>query len=352
MSEAFVLILAGGGGTRLWPASRRSQPKQLLTLGGQETLLGATFRRASGLVGAANVFVVTAEDQADAIRSSVPQLPAAQIIVEPAPRNTGPAVVLGAVAIARRAGLDARIAVLPSDAYIGDEQSFLTAARTAFEHAKSSIVTIGIKPTAPETGYGYVAPGESAGNGAAHVDKFVEKPDRKRAEAYLEKGYLWNAGMFFLTVERLLTETRTHLPALGRIADGLLDTTQFEQAAEEEYVRAPSISIDFGIMEKASGIRVVPGDFGWNDVGSWSALSAVRDPDEKGNIAVGQTIALDTENSVIYSAEGAPLIAALGARDLIIVATRDAVLVSQRDQAQDVKKVVEALKQAGREDLV
>ncbi|HEY2900607.1 MAG TPA: sugar phosphate nucleotidyltransferase [Polyangia bacterium] len=357
MSSVFAIILAGGGGTRLWPASRRRRPKQLLALDGKESLLEAAARRASAVVGAANVLIVTAADQETQIRAALPTLAAQNILVEPQPRNTAAAVGLAAAAAARRAGLDAVLAVLPADPHIGDEAAFATAVRAAAAEASRTIVTIGITPTYPETGFGYVRVGAraaGAGGVAVHdVAAFVEKPDRPTAEAYLASGdYLWNSGMFFLTAGRMLEEARRHLPALGQMLDAFVVAPDFDAAVRARYATAPAVSIDYGIMEKASGIRVIPAAFGWNDVGSWAALPAMRPADERGNVVVGDAALIDGDGSVVYAEAGAPYVGVVGVRDLVVVATKDAILVIPKDRAQDVKQIVEAAKRAGRDDLL
>jgi mannose-1-phosphate guanylyltransferase len=352
-SSVYALILAGGGGTRLWPSSRRSRPKQLLTLGGKETLLAATFRRTSAVLDAKHTLVVTAADQADAVRRALPDLPAENLIAEPAARNTGPAVGLGAVMVARRAGLDARLAVLPSDAFIADEQAFGAVMEKAFEQAAETIVTVGIKPTRPETGYGYLQRGKLVRDGVYDVARFVEKPDAITAARYLSNGeFLWNAGMFFFTAERLLAEAKTHLPSLAAILQDIHAANDPQAAAEQRYPASPKISIDYGIMEKASGIRLVPGDFGWNDVGSWSALSDIRDKDGAGNVVSGDVVLSAVSGSVVVSEPGAPLIGVVGVDDLVVVATKDAVLVVRKDRAQEVRAIVEALSASKRGELL
>jgi mannose-1-phosphate guanylyltransferase len=352
-SEAFALILAGGGGTRLWPASRRSRPKQLLALGGDTSLLAGTFARVSRLLGADHTLVVTAVDQADAIRQALPELPADNLVAEPAARNTGPAVGLGAVAVARRAGDDARLAVLPSDAFIGDEAEFCRVMTVALDHAAETIVTIGIKPTRAETGYGYLQRGAEVRGGVYQVARFVEKPDLVKATAYLAAGdYLWNSGMFFLTAGRLMTEARQHMPTLADVLTEIRASANPAATAEARYPSLPKISIDYGIMEKASGIRVVPGDFGWNDVGSWSALSDIRDKDGAGNVVSGDVILSAVSDSVVVSEPGAPLVGVVGVDNLIVVATKDAVLVVHKDRAQEVRAVVDALAAGKRNELL
>jgi mannose-1-phosphate guanylyltransferase len=352
-SEAFALILAGGGGTRLWPASRRSRPKQLLALGGSESLIAATFARTSRIVGKERTLVVTAADQADAIRRALPDLPAENLVAEPAARNTGPAVGLGAVAAAARAGNDVRLAVIPSDAFIADEAEFGRVLTVALEHAAETIVTIGVTPTRPEIGYGYLQRGALVRAGVYDVARFVEKPDAATANRYLASGdYLWNSGMFFFTAQRLFDEAQRHMPDLAAILSEIRASADPTATAHARYPSAPKISIDYGIMEKASGIRVVPGDFGWNDVGSWSALADIRPKDTAGNVAVGDVILCDVAGSVVVSEPGAPLVGVVGADDLVVVATKDAVLVVKKDRAQEVRAVVDALTAAKRNELL
>jgi mannose-1-phosphate guanylyltransferase len=356
----FAVILGGGAGTRLWPSSRRARPKQLLSLGGPESLLAAAVRRARALVGVERTLIVTAADQEAAVRDQIVDLPPENILAEPVPRNTAAAVGLGAVEAARRAGPEAVIAVFPADPFIGDEPAFDRLVRVALAEACETITTIGIRPTHAETGFGYLRTGAQlprAGSDPVHdVGGFVEKPDLATAERYLASGeYLWNSGMFFLTAGRMFEETRRHLPALAALLDAAVaagDAKAAAAAIAAGYRDVPAISIDNGIMEKASGLRVVPGAFGWNDVGSWAALPAVRPPDARGNAVLGAATLIDGDGNIVVAEEGAPFVGVVGVRDLVVIATRDAILVVPKDKAQDVRKIVEAAKQAGRHDLL
>jgi len=246
--------------------------------------------------------------------------------------------------------------VLPADPYIGDEATFERLVRLAIREARDTIVTIGVRPTHAETGFGYIRLGAKLprdGADAVHdVGGFYEKPDRPTAERYVSSGeYLWNSGMFFLTARRMLEETRRHLPALGTLLDAAV-AGDAEAIIAKGYAAAPSISIDHGIMEKASGLRVIPGAFGWNDVGSWAALPALRAPDAQGNVVIGAASLIDGQGNIVLSDEGAPYVGVLGVSDLVVVATKDAVLVIPKERAQDVRRIVEAAKQSGRDDLL
>jgi mannose-1-phosphate guanylyltransferase len=349
VSARFVLILAGGGGTRLWPQSRRRRPKQFLPLlPDGETLLAASFDRVRPTVALSDIFVVTAADQVGEVRRVLPELPVANIVVEPRARNTAACVGLGALtALARDAS--ACCAVLPSDQHIADDAAFRRILDLAFARAESSarpIVTIGIKPTVPETGFGYLEPGDATASGAHLVRRFVEKPDRAAAERYVADGYLWNAGMFVFGARRMLDAIGQHLPALGALLERIAADPS---RCAELYPEAQAISIDYGVMEKlgAHEVECVPGDFGWNDVGSFSALAAILPQDAAGNATLGEAVTVDARNNVLVG-DGRRVIAAVGVADLVIVATDDAVLVIPKSRAQDVRQIVDALERTGR----
>jgi len=346
-----MLIMAGGGGTRLWPASRRKRPKQFLPLlpGGQ-TLLGATVERLSGIAPPERILVVTAADQVSEVARTAPSVPSSNIVIEPKARNTAACIGLGALEVLRRdpAGV---LAVIPSDQYATRLAPYRAAVQQALEVARRGVVvTIGITPTGPETGYGYIEMGAEQA-GARQVKRFVEKPDLPTAQRYVDSGhYLWNSGMFFFPARLILDKIGTHLPELGRV----LDEIQRDRGQTDVlYPTAPSISIDFSVMEKLSPteICVLPGDFGWSDVGSWTALPQVAPTDGQGNTSVGISTAIDASGNVLY-AEPGKLIAAVGVKDLVIVAAGDAVLVLPKSRAQDVKAIISALETGKRDSYL
>ena len=297
------------------------------------------------------ILVVTAASQVADVERTIPGLPRSNIVVEPQARNTAACIGLGALEILRR-DPEAVMAVVPSDQYVTQLEPFRAGVEQALDHARRGVVvTIGIRPTHPETGYGYIEMGEEGEGGAYEVRRFVEKPALPTAQSYFESGkYLWNSGMFFFRARRILDAIDTHLPALGRI---LGEIAHAPERVGELYPLAPSISVDYAVMEKLSPkeIHVVPGDFGWSDVGSWNALSAVADEDAARNTSVGSTAVIDATGNVLY-AEPGKLVAAVGVDDLVIVAAGDAVLVMPKSRAQDVKEIVRALERSRRESFL
>jgi mannose-1-phosphate guanylyltransferase len=351
--DAYVLIMAGGGGTRLWPASRKSRPKQFLPmLADGETLLGATVARVQGVVPPERILVVTAADQVSEVQRTAPSVPRENIVIEPKARNTAPCIGLGALEVLKRdpAGL---LAVLPSDQFIRDSHGFRACVEQALDVARGgAIVTIGIVPSHPETGFGYLELGDASERGARVVDRFVEKPDLPTAGKYVTSGrHLWNSGMFFFSARRLMQAVRTHLPELGEILHAI---EQRPADVDKLYPQAPSVSIDYGVMEKLprGDVFCVPGDFGWSDVGSWSALGELRPHDDAGNtIATENAVTVDARGNILYG-DGKRVIAAVGVEDLVIVATDDAVLVMPKSKAQQVRDVVKALESTNRKEFL
>ncbi|MCD0246714.1 mannose-1-phosphate guanylyltransferase/mannose-6-phosphate isomerase [Xanthomonas melonis] len=351
MSDVLPIILSGGSGTRLWPLSRESYPKQFLPLIGDKSMLQSTWLRAAPVAGHAPI-VVANEEHRFMAAEQLQQLgvkPSA-ILLEPKGRNTAPAIAVAALE-ATRDGADPLLLVLPSDHVIGNEAAFQAGVKVAAEAAaQGKLVTFGIKPTAPETGYGYIKAG--AGAGVSAVERFVEKPDLATAQGYLASGeYYWNSGMFLFRASRYLEELRKFHPA---IADACQQAWQngkrdadFTRLDKDAFAASPSDSIDYAVMEKTADAVVVPLDAGWNDVGSWSSLLDVSEQDAQGNAHHGDVIQLDCRNTYAY---GSRLIAMVGLEDVVVVETPDAVLVGHRDRIQEVKDVVGRIKTDGRSE--
>ncbi len=354
------VILSGGSGTRLWPLSRELYPKQLLPLTGERTMLQQTALRLEGLSASAPI-VVCNEAHRFLVAEQLRQLdinPRAMVL-EPAGRNTAPAIALAAHAALATAGAtqgtaadaDPVLLVLPADHVIRDVPAFQKAVRTALEAARAGrLVTFGIVPTSPEVGYGYIQRGV-AEDGVFRIARFVEKPSAERAGEFLAAGdYYWNGGMFMFRARRYLEELERHAPNIARAcraawegAKADLDFTRIDAAS---FASCPADSIDYAVMEKTSAAVVVPLEAGWSDVGSWSALHEASPADAHGNVSHGDVIAEDTQGCFLYSESR--LVSAVGLRDHVVVETKDAVLVAPRERVQDVKRLVHRLKEQGR----
>ena len=335
------MILAGGSGTRLWPASRRSRPKQLLALGPDGVPMVAAAAALGGQIGGvASVVIVTAESQAEATRALVPGV---EVVAEPVGRNTAAAIGLAAALLVAR-DPDAVLAILPADQHVTDRAGLARVLGIAMDAAEQGpIATVGITPSRVETGFGYLEIASTTPGTVTPVLRFVEKPDAETAAGYVASGrYLWNAGIFCARADRLLAELDAHLPGTGH---AVREIARNPAIAASVYPTLPSISIDHAVMEKASGIVTVPAAVGWDDVGSWAALPAVRGADAAGNTVVGNALVIDGGGNVIVTDD--LLVATVGVSDLVVVKSGDAILVIKKDQAQDVRKVIDALSARG-----
>lgn len=350
-----AVIMAGGRGERFWPKSRNNRPKQFLSLTSDgETMIQKTVKRLSPLVSAEDIFIVTNAAYADLVNDQLPDVPRENILCEPCARNTAPCIAFAAAIIQKKYG-DAMMLVLPSDHLIGYENIYIKTLQTAIRTAEegNNLVTIGITPAYPETGYGYINFGKEAGD-AYEVERFVEKPDLPTAKKYLASGkYLWNSGMFVWNASAIMYNMKQFMPEIHdgavRIGDSY-GTDSYEETLIKEFTAFTSESVDFGIMEKASDIYTIPGSFGWDDVGSWLAVERINETDDKKNYFDGDVIAVDSERTTVCG--GKRLVAAIGTRDIVIVDTDDVLLVCSKNNTQDVKKVIAQLKEHGRNDLV
>ena len=352
-----ALIMAGGRGERFWPKSRKNLPKQFLSLTDDgKTMLQLTVERILPLVALDDIFIVTNRDYKGLVLEQIPGLPEKNILCEPAGRNTAPCIGLGAVHIAKKYQ-DAMMFVLPSDHLIKFNKMFLSVLKDAIEVAekKSNLVTIGITPDYPETGYGYIKFDSHRVDGRADaVERFVEKPSLEVAKEYLvSEEYLWNSGMFIWKVSTILNNIKKYMPDayehLERIKSSIGMEDQ-QQVLEREFLKIESRSIDYGIMEKAEDIYILPGTFGWDDVGSWLAVERIKKSNEFGNVVDGNIITVNTHNCIIQGSR--KLIATVGLEDLIVVDTDDATLICAKDGAGDIKKVLENLKICNRDEYI
>ena len=352
-----AMIMAGGRGERFWPKSRKSLPKQFLSLTGDGvTMIQDTVHRILPLVDMEDIYIVTNRDYKELAMEQLPEILEENILCEPVGRNTAPCVGLAAMHISRKYD-DALMIVLPSDHLIKYNSMFLNVLRDACAVAEQgeNLTTIGITPNYPETGYGYIKfdPDQSLGR-AYGVECFVEKPDLKTARKYLaDESYLWNSGMFVWKTSTILSNMEQFLPktysGLVKIKDAI-GTEEQDAVLEAEFANMDSESIDYGIMEKAANIYVIPGTFGWDDVGSWLAVGRIRSTNEFGNAVQGNVITVETKNSIIEGTD--KLIAAVGLQDIIVVDTEDALLICDKGHAGDIKKVLENLRICNRNEYI
>lgn len=359
--KVYGVIMAGGGGTRFWPLSRRELPKQFLNLTGKDILVNETFDRLKQVADSKDIFVVTnamhAEKTLEMMQGRVED---DHILKEPAARNTAACIGYAAMEILKKYG-DGIMCIMPSDHYIKDEAEYAAVLRRGVSLAeqKDCLVTIGIRPEYPATGYGYIrsAQAQTADGSAGDyrlVEEFVEKPAEEVAKAYLAAGcYSWNSGMFIWKASLIMSYFQKLLPdiyeCLVRIGD-TMGTEKEGKTLAEVYPRIPKISIDYGIMERADRVIMLEGHFGWNDIGSFDTMEVLHDKDEKGNVKVGKCLLVDTEGTICYAKD--KLIAAAFVKDLIVVEAGDAVLVCPRQKAQEIRKIVESLEEQGETDYL
>ena len=351
--------MAGGGGTRFWPLSRQKTPKQLLNLSGKELMVNEAVERMATVIGKDNIFIVTADVQAPAmVEATKGKVLPKNILAEPAARNTAACIGYAAMEIVRKYG-DGVMIITPADHYIKDVPAlsdiFRKAILTAEEQDK--LVTIGLKPTFPSTGFGYIKYDPAIDGSVKPVVEFKEKPDEQTAKAYIESGrYAWNSGMFIWKASLILNKLEDYTPDiysdLITIGDAM-NTPKEQEVLRDVYPNIRKISIDYAVMEPSAAkgdVLVIPGDCGWNDVGSWDMMDILHKPDDNNNILIGDVVTVDVKDTVIFSSSRT--VTAVDVENIVIVETPDAIMVCRKDMAQDVKKIVDALNDAGRKDLL
>jgi mannose-1-phosphate guanylyltransferase len=358
MKHTYAVIMAGGVGTRLWPISRKKHPKHILPLLGEDTLFQSTLRRLDGLVSAEQILVVTTSEQAEQLKAQALQIPAGNFLLEPQPRGTAAVIGLAAAVLQKR-DPKAVMLVLPSDHFIRNGDLFHLVMRVAVRVACSgSLVTLGIKPTFPSTGYGYIQQGKALDEKfeypVYHVLRFTEKPDEAKARQMLAGGdHSWNSGMFVWSVDRILAEINRLMPDLAAALDRIgaaWNSPEQEAVLGSEWLNLETVTIDYGVMEHAENVAVLPaGGLEWSDVGSWDSLFDILLPDEGGNVVINSDhLPLETHDTLVYSSEK-KLIVTVGVDDLIVIDSGDALLICHRDQTQQVRQVIEKLKKTKRD---
>ena len=355
-----VVIMAGGKGERFWPKSRMNMPKQFLSLTDDgKSMIQHTVERLKGLVDIQNMYIVTNEIYKDLVLEHIPDIPKENIIIEPVAKNTAPCIGLAAIHIAKK-NPDSKMIILPSDHLIKFNEIFIDTLKIALDVVEKgdNLATIGITPNYPETGYGYInfTKGESFKDSANiyEVLGFVEKPNLEKAKEYLTSGeYLWNSGIFVWKASTILKNFKEYLPeiyeGLQKIGESI-NTEKYEEVLKKEFPNLPSESIDYGIMEKAKNIYVIPGNFGWDDVGSWLSLERINKTNQDGNVITGNVISIKTKNTIIQGSD--KLIATIGLEDIVIVDTDDVTLICHKDNTQEVKEIINNLKICNRNEYL
>lgn len=358
----YAVIMAGGGGTRLWPLSRKVTPKQMLRITRDQSLFQLAVNRLDGLFPSERIFVVTLAVQVDALHKEYPNIPLSNFLIEPAPRGTASVVGLAASYI-KHIDRDAVMAVLTADHIIENTELFKKLLITAYAVAEEGyLVTLGIEPTYPSTGYGYIESGKLVEGKfelpAQVVIRFIEKPDEQKATQFLRKGgYFWNSGMFVWKVDRILEEFKMQMPVLKGTLDllySVMGSPSYQELINKEWINITPQTIDYGIMEHAASVAVLPAkELGWSDVGSWDSLFDFLKSDEHGNVVLGENqITIDTKDSIIYQSASNRLAVVMGLEDIVIIDTEDALLVCKRGDTQKVRQIVELLKQKGMQNYL
>ncbi len=353
----YAVIMAGGGGTRLWPLSRKAKPKQMLRLLDERSLFQTAIDRLEGIFPPERILVVTVEDQASELIEQCPAIPAENFLLEPMPRGTASVVGLAAIVL-EKLDPEAVMAILTSDHIIGNEEGFRQLLMSAYDVSQEGyLVTLGINPTFPATGYGYIQRGNKVGLyrelEVYQALRFIEKPDQDRARVMLADGdFAWNSGMFVWRVDKILGEFKAQMPALFTSLNEIgsaLGTPRQNETLHDLWSQIEPETIDYGIMEGANNVAVIPAKgLGWSDVGSWDSLFDVIEGDQDGNIVMGgQHIGLETSNSLVYVTQEHRLIVTIGIEDLVVVDTGDVLLVCRKEQAQEVRKIVNQLEDNG-----
>lgn len=358
--NSYVVIMAGGSGERFWPLSRMRKPKQLLKLTSPDTMMiEEAIARIEPLIPKERILIITSEILRQPIIDALPDLPSENVIAEPAKRNTAPCLALACSVIEAREGRDALMAVLTADHFIGDEQAFRqdVALALAYAQTNDALVTMGIPPTRPETGYGYIRMTQRAApSTVAKVAEFKEKPAFEVALDYVRSGeYVWNSGMFFWRTHALRDTMMSVLPDVGKHIESMTQSCREHKsvALGLTFNEMPDISIDYGVMERAPNVHTVPASFPWDDVGSWDSLDRMQTLDDRGNVRQGSTLVLDSHNSVVVNAHGGDhVVTTVGVENIVVVVTNDATMICPKHKAQDVKNIVKSLREQGRSDVL